>query len=77
MRTLGLGLVLVLIFVPATHTQAPSNARVGSEQAAPSPGSISHPHGAYVTVNGAKLWYESEGSGEPLILIAGGPGFSH
>lgn len=77
MRTLDLGLVLVLIFVPATRAQTPSNASAGSEQAAPSPGGISHPHGAYVTVNGAKLWYESEGSGEPLILIAGGPGFSH
>jgi len=31
----------------------------------------------YVTVNGAKLWYETEGQGEPLLLIAGGPGISH
>jgi len=30
-----------------------------------------------VTVNGAKLWYESEGQGEPLLLIAGGPGVEH
>ncbi len=36
-----------------------------------------HPPGAFVEVNGAKLWYESEGSGEPLLLIAGGPGNSH
>ena len=28
-------------------------------------------------VNGAKLWYKSEGKGEPLLLIAGGPGSSH
>ncbi len=28
-------------------------------------------------MNGAKLWYESEGQGEPLVLISGGPGDSH
>jgi proline iminopeptidase len=33
--------------------------------------------GSYVVVNGAKLWYEIEGKGEPLLLIAGGPGMSH
>ena len=38
---------------------------------------IKHPPGAYVEVNGAKLWYESEGTGEPLLLIAGGPGAAH
>ena len=38
---------------------------------------VKHPPGAYVEVNGAKLWYESEGSGEPLVLIAGGPGDAH
>jgi len=38
---------------------------------------VKHPAGAYVTVNGALLWYESEGRGEPLILISGGPGDSH
>lgn len=38
---------------------------------------VQHPPGAYVTVNGAKLWYESEGQGEPLVLISGGPGDSH
>jgi proline iminopeptidase len=31
----------------------------------------------YITVNGAQLWYESEGAGEPLFLISGGPGNSH
>jgi proline iminopeptidase len=38
---------------------------------------VRHPPGAYVEVNGAKLWYESEGKGEPLLLIAGGPGGTH
>jgi proline iminopeptidase len=31
----------------------------------------------YVTSNGIRLYYEVEGEGEPLILLNGGPGFSH
>ncbi|HNT65664.1 MAG TPA: alpha/beta hydrolase, partial [bacterium] len=31
----------------------------------------------FVLVNGANLWYEIEGRGEPLLLIAGGPGSAH
>jgi len=38
---------------------------------------VTHPPGSLVKVNGANLWYESEGQGEPLILISGGPGDSH
>ena len=38
---------------------------------------IKHPPGAYVEVNGAKIWTESEGQGEPLVLVPGGPGDSH
>lgn len=44
---------------------------------AQTPPAIQHPLGDYVTINGARLWYESEGQGEPLILISGGPGDSH
>jgi proline iminopeptidase len=44
---------------------------------AQTPPAVKHPPGNYATVNGAKLWYESEGQGEPLILISGGPGDSH
>jgi len=36
-----------------------------------------HPSGKYVTVNGAKLWVETEGTGDPLFLISGGPGGAH
>jgi proline iminopeptidase len=36
-----------------------------------------HPPGAYASVTGSRLWYESEGRGEPILLIAGGPGDSH
>lgn len=32
------------------------------------------PAGAYATVNDAKLFYWTEGQGEPLIIIEGGPG---
>src|ERR1043166_4479653 len=35
------------------------------------------PKGDYVTVNGKRLWYRSEGRGAPLLLIPGGPGASH
>ena len=33
--------------------------------------------GQYYTVNGAKLWVVTVGSGEPLIIIPGGPGGNH
>src|SRR5687768_10101902 len=38
---------------------------------------LTHPRGDFVEVHGLRLWYESEGQGDPLLLIAGGPGFSH
>jgi proline iminopeptidase len=31
----------------------------------------------YTVINGAKIWYKTDGKGEPLLLIPGGPGFSH
>lgn len=39
--------------------------------------SAPHPAGSFVSVHGVRFWYESEGSGEPLVLIAGGPGYGH
>jgi proline iminopeptidase len=36
-----------------------------------------HPPGKYVEVNGYKLWVETEGKGDPLFLISGGPGGAH
>ncbi|MGZ3858957.1 MAG: alpha/beta fold hydrolase [Flavisolibacter sp.] len=33
--------------------------------------------GRFVTVNGARLWVVTVGQGDPLILIAGGPGGAH
>jgi proline iminopeptidase len=38
---------------------------------------VKHPPGAFVTVNGAKLWYESEGQGPVVVLVPGGPGSPH
>lgn len=35
-----------------------------------------HPE-TFAEVNGAKLWYKTEGQGEPLLLLPGGPGLSH
>jgi proline iminopeptidase len=37
----------------------------------------SHTDGKYYTVNGAKLYTVTVGEGEPLFLIAGGPGGAH
>jgi proline iminopeptidase len=48
-----------------------------SGSAQTSPQTLKHPQGDFIVVNGARLWYESEGKGEPLLLIAGGPGYSH
>lgn len=36
-----------------------------------------HPEGKYVKVNSANLWIETEGTGDALFLISGGPGGAH
>jgi proline iminopeptidase len=36
-----------------------------------------HPPGQFVNVNGAKLWVETEGTGDALFLVSGGPGGAH
>ena len=46
------------------------------DSTAPKPKFV-HPDGKYITVNGAKLWIETEGTGDPLFLISGGPGGAH
>lgn len=38
---------------------------------------IRHAPGRLVDANGTRLWVEREGSGEPLVLLAGGPANSH
>jgi proline iminopeptidase len=50
------------------------------EAAAPTGASTTpslHPPGRHVAVNGTRLWVEREGSGPPLLLLAGGPASSH
>jgi len=41
------------------------------------PNAVHHPPGGYAGTQGGRLWYEIEGQGEPVLLIAGGPGSSH
>jgi proline iminopeptidase len=36
-----------------------------------------HPPGDFARSGQTSLWFETEGSGEPLLLIGGGPGLSH
>lgn len=36
-----------------------------------------HVPGAYLEVNGHRLWVEQEGAGDPLLLLHGGPANSH
>jgi proline iminopeptidase len=70
-------LSVVLAVLLGLSALASSQTSAAGTQDAASNHSTVHPKGDYVTVNGARLWYESEGSGEPLILISGGPGISH
>lgn len=49
----------------------------GCQLAVCAQGSFVHPPGEYLAVNGAKLWIEREGAGDPLFIIAGGPGGAH
>ncbi len=38
---------------------------------------VSKESGAYAWVNGAHLWFQSKGQGDPVVVIPGGPGDSH
>ncbi|HSR17993.1 MAG TPA: alpha/beta fold hydrolase, partial [Ignavibacteriaceae bacterium] len=58
-------IILIVIFLSA-----------GAQISAQNSG-IKHPEGNYVLINGSKIWYETEGTGEPVLLIPGGPGNSH
>lgn len=45
--------------------------------AAGTPAAAIHPPGEMLEVNGTKLWVESHGQGELLVLLPGGPAASH
>lgn len=62
---------------PRATAAAGTMAAAGAMAAAVAPAAAVHPPGGFVEVNGARLWYEIEGKGEPVLLIAGGPGASH
>jgi pimeloyl-ACP methyl ester carboxylesterase len=67
------GVIAPLIMLPVLlHAQTTGN----SPDKGPNPSAV-HPKGDFAVVNGSRLWYESEGSGEPIVLIPGGPGDSH
>ncbi len=55
----------------------PGFGRESAEMSAPGAPAIVHPPGNFIAVNGARLWYEMEGKGPAIVLIAGGPGASH
>ncbi len=57
-----------------TVSTAPAEAPRAAPANAPA---VVHPPGRLVAVNGARLWVETEGRGEPLLLLAGGPANSH
>ena len=43
----------------------------------PAPPPVAHPAGRHVSVRDTSLWIEEEGTGEPVLLLAGGPATSH
>jgi proline iminopeptidase len=76
MQRLHVAVAFLLALSSLVLSQSSSGGTAAAQPTAPSVSPL-HPKGDYVTVNGARLWYESEGSGEALVLISGGPGFSH
>ena len=38
---------------------------------------LNNTSGSYAKVDGAELWYQIKGHGEPVVIIPGGPGDSH
>jgi proline iminopeptidase len=66
--------VLFVSFLTLATSSFAQNANSGP---VPSGSTALHPPGDYVTVNGTRLWYESEGTGRALVLIPAGPGVSH
>jgi len=43
----------------------------------PSQSTVQHAEGRHVQIGSTQLWVESEGAGEPLVLLVGGPANSH
>ncbi|MCE3261358.1 MAG: alpha/beta hydrolase fold family protein [Pseudoduganella sp.] len=64
---LAIGAQMGALLTPLANAQA----------AAQQPPKIEHPPGRMVEVNGTSLWVETEGKGEPLVVLVGGPSNSH
>ena len=62
--------------LPASTLQVAAQSEPPVPIAAATP-AIAHPPGRLVEVNGTHLWVETEGEGEPLLLLPGGPANSH
>ncbi|MEQ1948849.1 MAG: alpha/beta fold hydrolase [Bryobacteraceae bacterium] len=72
---MGIGRLLVrvssLAWMYSAVIAASGNAYGQSQTGGP------HAPGDYIKTAKARLWYEAEGSGDPVVLISGGPGDSH
>jgi proline iminopeptidase len=66
-----------VLFVSFLMLATSSLAQNSNSGAAPAGNTALHPPGDYLTVDGMRLWYESEGTGQALVLIPAGPGVSH
>ena len=69
--------------LPGLNTPPASRVPVAAPAALPTPPAVApflaalHGHGRYVPTPDGRLYYESEGKGSPVVLVAGGPGGSH
>jgi proline iminopeptidase len=59
-----IGLALLAVLIPSPAAAEPNKKPL-------------HPRGEFLNILGRKIWYESAGQGEPLVLIPGGVGGSH
>lgn len=66
-----------MLFASLLALAIPGLAQNSTSVPRPGEGAARHPPGGYVVVNGTRLWFESEGSGQALVLIPAGPGVPH
>lgn len=62
------------VLLMGLHAAEHSTASLGNP---PPPAGSKHPEGKFVSIGGHQIWIEIEGHGEPLLLVPGGPGYSH
>jgi hypothetical protein len=74
MRKKMFAILLLILSIPTYGQDTSSHEQF---QSALSATAAPHPPGGYLTVNGTRLWYESEGVGQALVLIPAGPGVPH